>query len=212
MRNMNELGQALMQGEDGQIRFQAARELARLGKPAVSILIEGLEHRSPGTRQQAAIALGDIGDKKATLPLVDALHNVGWAAAEALGKIGDPRAQEALLGASRDLDPELRRAARDALAVTSGSEDIRTIARVIEQILTSSADGQVGEVLAFIGQCASRPMSSYQQMEAAALSLHHLQGQLSKQDGNCLRARLAELDNHDDSNVRRCAEIIRRGS
>lgn len=63
-------------------------------------------------REVAAKALGDIGDKRAVEPLIDALNYqapVARAAAEALGQIGDPRAVPPLIDnllKYKDLDIE----------------------------------------------------------------------------------------------------------
>ena len=202
----------LMNAKDGRVRYQAAKRLTQVGRPAVPILIEALKHESPGTRQAAAIALGEIGDLRATLPLLAVLRDVGWAAAEALGKIGDPRAEKVLQQTSQDFDDaELRSSARDALAKMRGGERTQVIVKLVDQILTYSADAQVGEVLAFIGEKDSRPMRAYQRMEDAALELHRLQQRLTDNERDYLNERLRELDQHDDWNVRRCAEIIREG-
>lgn len=50
-------------------------ELARLGKPAVDPLIEGLKDDDKKVRQKAAAALGNIGDERAAEPLADALKD-----------------------------------------------------------------------------------------------------------------------------------------
>ena len=59
-----------------------------------------------GTQKRAAEKLGELGDKRAVEPLIDALNDMGEkfrdagaarAAAEALGKIGDKRAVEPLI-------------------------------------------------------------------------------------------------------------------
>ena len=196
---------------DGLARYEAVTALGRIGKPSVPYLIRALKHHSPGTRQHVADVLGELGDARATEPLIMVLQNVGWAAAKALGKIGDPRAAEALLEASRSSDSELSKAARDALVNLRGTAVSQTIARLVDKILTSSADTQVGELLAFIGEKQSRPMSGYQHMEEEALELYGLQRQMTESDRQYLHQRLAELDDSKDWNVRRCAEIIRTG-
>ncbi len=210
-RAIDALCATLNNDDDGLTRYEAAKALGRIGKPSVPCLIEALKHQSPGTRQKVAEVLGELGDARATEPLIVVLQDVGWAAAKALGEIGDPRAEGALLQASRDSDSELSSAARDALVKLRGSALSQTIAGLVDKILTCSADAQVGEVLAFAGEKKSRPMSAYQQMEDAALELHGLQRQMTENDRQYLNERLAELDGDHDWNVRRCAEIIRTG-
>ena len=85
------------------------------------------------------------------------------------------------------------------------------IKQEIDKILTCSADAQVGEVLRLVEPSRDRPISSYQQMEDAALKLHHTRRSLSAEERQQLDEKLSELDQHDDWNVRRCAIIIRTG-
>src|SRR6185503_9522151 len=76
----------------------------RLGKRAVPRLVEKLRTTPTATtrdrtaRDQAAIALGTLGDARALEPLLEALSGEkSAAAATALGRLGDPRAVEPLL-------------------------------------------------------------------------------------------------------------------
>lgn len=70
-----------------------AREaLAKIGKPAVEPLIQSLEDHATWARFSAAIALGEIGDKRAVEPLTQLLNNekneeIREAAEKALEKI-----------------------------------------------------------------------------------------------------------------------------
>ena len=102
----------------------------------VGRLLRGLNHRSHHARQDAARALGRIGDPRAIEPLILALNdgypNVQSAAVEALVLIGEPavepiiyalrgregrpiEAMEALIDVLRDGDRHVRRAAAIAL-------------------------------------------------------------------------------------------------
>jgi hypothetical protein len=82
------------------VRYDA--ELAaRLGKRVVPVLIRALHHPSPQVRKQAALALGEIKDRRAIEPLGRALWDecaaVREAAAQALGGLGDVRAVDLLV-------------------------------------------------------------------------------------------------------------------
>jgi HEAT repeat protein len=84
----------------------AAEALSIIGTPAVEPLIGLLKNKDWVVRKDAAMALGEIGDKRAIDPLIRALADkkkdmasepVSAEAAEALGKIGDKRAVEPLI-------------------------------------------------------------------------------------------------------------------
>jgi HEAT repeat protein len=86
----------------------AAQALGRIGKPAVPLLMNALQHRDPLARRQAALVLAKIGPEAAeAVPLlVGALDDqdaaVRRAAAKALGQIG-PAAQDAVPALMRSL-------------------------------------------------------------------------------------------------------------
>ncbi len=83
------------------IRETAVDAIARIGEPAVPVLVQSLSDPDPGVRAQAARALARMGvtAKPAVPDLVKALRDsdegVQIAAARALGQIG-PAASEAL--------------------------------------------------------------------------------------------------------------------
>jgi len=91
----------------GGYRREAAGALIRIGAPAVEPLIQALKDKDPVIRFGAADALGEIGDRRAVGPLIEALNDIGvrWrAATDALGKIGDHRAVDPVIQASKDID------------------------------------------------------------------------------------------------------------
>jgi len=105
---------------DPRLEDVAARALGRMGSAALPRLLSllGDEHASTG----AARGLGELGDARAMPGLITVLsapvpmHRS--AAAQALGMLGDPRARKALGAVTRDdPDPEVRRAAAEALAL-----------------------------------------------------------------------------------------------
>lgn len=81
-------------------REEALQALVADGPAVVDILLEQMTAADLDVRRAAVMALGRIGDRRATAPLVSALgHEPALLAetAEALGRIGDPRAFEPLL-------------------------------------------------------------------------------------------------------------------
>jgi hypothetical protein len=74
---------------------------ARLGKRVVPVLLRSLRDSDWQVRRQAALALGEIGDRRAVEPLGRALQDectaVREAAAQALGALGDARAVSELV-------------------------------------------------------------------------------------------------------------------
>lgn len=77
------------------------------GSITVEAMIAALEAGSPGTRREAARALGDAGDARAVEPLTLALgrsrdFHFKEQAITALGKLGDPRAVDPLIAKLKD--------------------------------------------------------------------------------------------------------------
>jgi HEAT repeat protein len=92
-RAMRSLIRAL---KDSDINENAVRALTNIGAPAVAPLIEALKDKYPIVREQAAKALGWIGDQRSVDPLSHALSDTVWyvrsEASKALETIGDPKA------------------------------------------------------------------------------------------------------------------------
>jgi HEAT repeat protein len=111
-------------GEDT-VRSHVVEALVRNGAGVVAPLIERLRAEDLDTRQAAAVALGRIGDRRATAPLVAALDEpeLTLAAAGALARIGDGAAFDALLARLGDPDPAVRQAVVAALN-SIGHEDM----------------------------------------------------------------------------------------
>jgi HEAT repeat protein len=87
-----------------QTRLDARHQLIELSEAAVESLIALVDRGTGWGAAEAAIALGDIGDRRACQPLIRALNTGSTAilrqnAAEALGDLGDPLALDALLAA-----------------------------------------------------------------------------------------------------------------
>jgi HEAT repeat protein len=99
------------------VRAQVVEALVRYGAGVVPLLIDQLRAEDLDTRQAAAVALGRIGDRRATRPLVATLTDPELAlpAAGALARLGDGDAFEALLGLLGHVDSAVRQAAIAAL-------------------------------------------------------------------------------------------------
>ena len=59
----------------GKVRNAAEKALSRMGEPAVEPLIRTLEHEMWEVRRAAAYVLGNIGDRRAVEPLIEALSD-----------------------------------------------------------------------------------------------------------------------------------------
>ncbi len=99
------------------VRAQIVEALVRHGSGVVALLIDQLRVEDLETRQAATVALGRIGDARATRALIDVLHDKELAvpAAGALARIGDREAFESLLQMLGDRDPAIRQSAIAAL-------------------------------------------------------------------------------------------------
>ncbi|MCK9152172.1 HEAT repeat domain-containing protein [Methanobacterium alcaliphilum] len=117
-----------LENEDFIIRKESAHALKNVGDlRAVDALIKSLEYDDwqakysvlSSVRANSAEALGKIGSKKGTLPLIEALEDpdseVRWKAAEALGNIGDRTAVDSLILALSDKDSDVRKHAARSL-------------------------------------------------------------------------------------------------
>jgi PAS domain S-box-containing protein len=99
------------------VRAQVVEALVRDGAGVVPLLIDQLRAEDLDTRQAAALALGRIGDRRATDALVAAVGDPELAlpAAGALARLGDSDAFEALLGLLDHADTAVRQAVIAAL-------------------------------------------------------------------------------------------------
>jgi HEAT repeat protein len=99
--------------------------LRQAGAAAVPTLVAELRGRAPSSATLAAKLLGELGDRRATLPLVAALEHdsaggpIALAALAALPRLGDPAAVPALVRAAESPEVETRRAAFLALCTVA---------------------------------------------------------------------------------------------
>ena len=109
------------------VRSQVVEALVRNGTGVVALLTDQLQAEDLETRQAAAVALGRIGDRRATPALVAALDDreLAVAAAGALARIGDASAFDALIARLGEPDSATRQSI--IAAVNSiGHPDTRT--------------------------------------------------------------------------------------
>ncbi|HEX7177849.1 MAG TPA: HEAT repeat domain-containing protein [Pyrinomonadaceae bacterium] len=99
-------------------RGEVVEALVRHGSRVTDLLIEQLGSEDLEIRKSAVVALGRIGDARATPALLEALEEdpeLVIPAADALAKIGDPRAFDGLLALVGDPHAAVRQAAVGAL-------------------------------------------------------------------------------------------------
>lgn len=99
------------------LRHEIIDALVRHGNATLNLLITQLEAEDLEVRRSAIIALGRIGDSRATLPLSNLLREEDLAmdTANALAQIGDPRALDGLLDLMGSSDASIRQAVVNAL-------------------------------------------------------------------------------------------------
>jgi HEAT repeat protein len=121
---------------------KAALRLA--GAAPVPALVRELGAGTPGSAAIAAAALGDIGDRRATAPLAEALERhpeLAPVALDALARIGDSAAIPTVVRAAESSDLEIRRRAHAALLALRDGRAIVVLARGL-----ADADPYVREV------------------------------------------------------------------
>lgn len=113
------------QKENVDIRMSVIKAIARVADDRrLPALMEALKDKELGVQNHAAMALGDIGDKKAVAPLIEVMSTakdtsgtggVIKFAADALGRLSDPAAVDALIKALEHKTSYVREAAATAL-------------------------------------------------------------------------------------------------
>ena len=99
------------------LRDEIIDALVRHGSATLDLLIAQLSAEDLEVRRSAVVALGRIGDARATAALLNTLNDESLAieAANAVGQIGDARAVDALLSLIGNRDASIRQAAVAAL-------------------------------------------------------------------------------------------------
>ena len=124
---------------------EAARALARIGRPALEPLIAALSAASPRARAHAAYGIGEMDARdgraealpRLMIALKDDDEGVREACVRALGEIDDPEAVPALLGALRDKAAAVRASAAWALGEI---EDARAVEPLMRTLWDADAD------------------------------------------------------------------------
>jgi HEAT repeat protein len=124
---------------------EAAKALARIGRPALAPLLTALQAESPIARGNAAFAIGEMepreGRAEALGRLMQALKDddagVREACARALGEIEDPEAVPALLASVRDKAAPVRATSAWALGEI---EDLRAVEPLVRTLWDADAD------------------------------------------------------------------------
>lgn len=135
-----DLENAVRNNADANLRNGAMEVLVRFGDQAIPRLLFLLKDCDEEVRNFSAVMLGDIGNRKAVVPLIQALRdpdaNVRHGAAEALGRIGDRTALMPLL----DLLKEDFWLQYPAIAALAAMKDRRAVPHLFELL----EDGMVG--------------------------------------------------------------------
>lgn len=105
------------------IRYRQSKQevlkSSEMEEAAVGSLIEYVQNKSYGEYGAIISILGDIANKRATIPIIQALtdgnEEIKQKSIKALGNIGDERAIESLTQALEDQNESIRSAAKDAL-------------------------------------------------------------------------------------------------
>jgi HEAT repeat protein len=122
--------------EDWVVRKYAAIALVKIGEPAVETLIQALKDEDRYVRRHAAIALENVGDKRAVEPLIQALRDedegVRGNAASALEEIGDTRAVKPLIKALKDRDTNVRALAARALGKIGDARAVEPLTKALK--------------------------------------------------------------------------------
>jgi HEAT repeat protein len=140
-----ELTKALRDNDD-MVRYCAVWVLGSTGQTeALERIVELMTDEAPTVRWLAAVAVGDLGDRRAVYPLITALKEASLpsarrTAAMTLGELRDARAIEPLIAALGDGSSGVRRSAIIALAAIGDSRAVAPIRKLI-----SDENGDVRE-------------------------------------------------------------------
>jgi HEAT repeat protein len=143
------------------LRRQYMDTLIPIGAPAVEPLTKALRTDDQDARQEAAMALGEIGDARAVPPLIVVLkdddYSVRRKAAAALGKLGDARAVEPLIAALKDDAWQVREGAAAALGELGDARAVEPLIAVLKDHRKWVQRGAT-DALVKLGSVAVKPL------------------------------------------------------
>lgn len=137
--------------EDINVSYASAYALIDIGEPSVDCLLESLQDKDPQVRSLSALALGRIGDVRASKPLIEALEDpepeVRKNSAGALGDLKSTEAVDPLLKLlSNEKNDEVRKRAITSLGYIGDPKAISPLIELFEdEELGSTAATAVGE-------------------------------------------------------------------
>jgi HEAT repeat protein len=162
------------------VRSTVVEYLVRYGARVVDLLIEQLDAEDLDTRQAAVVALGRIGDRRATLPLLEVLATdpaLTVVTAGALARLGDARAFEALLALVAHPDAAVRQAVIAALNSIGHPEMATRVAPLLRDPMPHARESAV-RIAGYFGyrECADDLLACCDDVDPAVqrAALEHL--------------------------------------
>jgi beta-lactamase regulating signal transducer with metallopeptidase domain len=202
---------------DASSATQQAAALQRGTQGDFETLVRMLQMEDPDMREHAASALGQTGDERAVLPLVEVIHNdrvaaVREHACEALGVLGDARALAPLVEVMRsDPDRRVREHAASAVGQLRDPRSYETLLEIMHGSDTEAVRAHAAEALGLSGDPrALEPLLSALQDGSAQMRMHAAIG-LGELEDPRAEAALRQAEDDPDSQVRRAArEALRK--
>lgn len=172
----------LFRDADAQVAEAATEALVARGSPAVDPLLASLHGSDPGAAERAARALGRVGDRRATGPLLSILkfapHELRLTATRVLEQLPEPD-MEALVAGLQDDYPYVRNAAGQILV----QHGVQAIPPLLTALRTPDAGwrrqaavilGKIGDGRSREGLTACLNDADAEVRQAAAEALAHL--------------------------------------
>ena len=184
--------------------------LVAIGKPAVPELMALLNHDKAEAREEAARALGAIGDKRAAQPLIERVaddkdHSVRGAAASALGRMRELAAVDALIAAlTDDESSRVRAAAAKALGRLKARKAIEALRRAVEDKDEWVKRGAVEALRELGAELSVDALIQGLSDEAEFVRRDAIEALTKLRDPRVVPALISVLK-HTDSDTRRCA-------
>ncbi|WP_300608660.1 HEAT repeat domain-containing protein [Methanohalophilus sp.] len=144
------------------VRSDAVKGLVDIGEPAVGSLIQALENDNPDIRENSALALGKIGDKRAIEPLVYLIEdndvNVRGAAEIALVDIGEESIDMLVAYAKNQDNVEYERRLAVIFLIEYGEKAVPSLIQVLSDNESFVLHRDVRYALSEIGEPAVGPL------------------------------------------------------